>query len=94
MNATDPYKSFRRTNVQIFIISAASPHCHTVFCLISSYLVLHCLLQALFGRTDGMYTRAMLLSGLKSQKALSGRLEKLMVAQTVELEECKEIIDK
>lgn len=41
-----------------------------------------------------MYTRAMLLSGLKSQKALSGRLEKLMVAQTVELEECKEIIDK
>ena len=40
MNATDPYKSFRRTNVQIFIISATSPHCHIVFCIILSYLVL------------------------------------------------------
>lgn len=50
--------------------------------------------QALYGRTDGLYSRAMLAKGLKSQKALSDRLEKLMVAQTVELEECKELIDR
>lgn len=50
--------------------------------------------QALYGRTDGMYSRAMLAKGLKSQKALADRLEKLMVSQAVELEECKELIDR
>jgi hypothetical protein len=50
--------------------------------------------QALYGRTDGLYSRAMLAKGLKNQKSLTDRLEKLLVSQTVELEECKEIIDR
>ena len=53
-----------------------------------------CASQALYGRTDGLYSRAMLAKGLKNQKSLTDRLEKLLVAQTVELEECKEIIDR
>ena len=50
--------------------------------------------QALYGRTDGLYSRAMLAKGLKNQKSLTDRLEKLLVAQTVEMEECKELIDR
>ena len=36
----------------------------------------------------------MLAKGLKNQKSLTDRLEKLLVAQTVEMEECKELIDR
>ena len=41
-----------------------------------------------------MYSRTMLARGLKSQKALTDRLEKLLVSQTVDLEECKELVDR
>jgi hypothetical protein len=41
-----------------------------------------------------MYSRTMLARGLKSQKALTDRLEKLLVAQTVDLEECRELVDR
>ena len=37
--------------------------------------------QALFGRTDGMYTRQMMAKSLKEQKAFADRVEKLMAAQ-------------
>ena len=50
--------------------------------------------QALFGRTDGMYTRQMMAKSLKHQKAYSDRVEKLMLAQTFELAECKELIER
>jgi hypothetical protein len=52
------------------------------------------LLQALYGRTDGMYSRAMLSKGLKDQRVLTERLEKMLIAQTGEMEECKEFMDR
>lgn len=50
--------------------------------------------QALYGRTDGLYSRAMLSKGLKDQRVLTERLEKMLIAQTGEVEECKEFMDR
>ena len=36
-----------------------------------------------------MYSRMMLAKSLREQKSFADRLEKLMMGQTVELEECK-----
>jgi hypothetical protein len=52
------------------------------------------LYQALYGRTDGLYSRAMLSKGLKDQRVLTERLEKMLIAQTGEMEECKEFMDR
>jgi hypothetical protein len=49
--------------------------------------------QALYGRVDGMYTRQMLLKSLSEQKIMTNALEKMMATQTIELEECKVIVD-
>lgn len=49
--------------------------------------------QALYGRVDGMYTRQMLLKSLGEQKIMTNSLEKMMATQTIELEECKVIVD-
>lgn len=43
--------------------------------------------QALYGRIDGLYSRQMLIKSLAEQKILTNTLEKMMIAQTVELEE-------
>lgn len=58
----------------------------------SIYFLLHC--QALYGRTDGLYSRAMLSKGLKDQRVLTERLEKMLIAQTAEMEECREFMDR
>lgn len=58
----------------------------------SLYFFLHC--QALYGRTDGLYSRAMLSKGLKDQRVLTERLEKMLIAQTAEMEECREFMDR
>lgn len=48
--------------------------------------------QALFGRIDGMYTRRMLINSLGEQKLLSTSLEKMLSAQTLELESCHMLV--
>ena len=50
--------------------------------------------QAKFGRIDGLYTRKMLIDSLGEQKNVSRRLEKMMGAQLIELEECREKLEK
>jgi hypothetical protein len=50
--------------------------------------------QALYGRIDGMYTRQMLVQSLTEQKQLATSLERMMAAQTVQLEECMDIVEK
>ena len=50
--------------------------------------------QALYGRIDGMYTRQMLVQSLNEQKQLATSLERMMAAQTVQLEECMDIVEK
>lgn len=47
---------------------------------------------SLFGRLDGLYSRQMLLKSLGEQKIHSHTLEKVMSDQTIELEECKQIV--
>lgn len=49
--------------------------------------------QALYGRTDGLYTRKMLLSSLGEQKQMSTALEKMLALQTVEMEECQNLVE-
>jgi hypothetical protein len=48
--------------------------------------------QALFGRIDGLYTRQMLLKTVADQKIFVTSLEKTMADQTMELEECKQMV--
>ena len=48
--------------------------------------------QALFGRLDGLYSRQMLLKSLGEQKIFTNSLEKLMSDQTIELEECRQVV--
>jgi hypothetical protein len=48
--------------------------------------------QALFGRIDGLYTRQMLLKTVAEQKIFVTSLEKTMADQTMELEECKQMV--
>ncbi len=48
--------------------------------------------QALFGRIDGLYTRQMLLKTVADQKIFITSLEKTMADQTMELEECKQMV--
>lgn len=50
--------------------------------------------QALYGRIDGMYTRQMLVQSLSEQKQLCTSLERMMSAQTIELEECMDAVEK
>ena len=50
--------------------------------------------QSRFGRIDGLYTRKMLIDSLGEQKNVSRRLEKLMGAQVIELEECRDKLEK
>ena len=50
--------------------------------------------QALYGRTDGLYSRQMLLKTLAEQKFAANLLEKHMSDQTLELEECRVIVTK
>ena len=49
--------------------------------------------QAMYGRVDGMYTQQMLLKSLSEQKIMTNALGKMMATQTIELEECKVIVD-
>ena len=48
----------------------------------------------MYGRTDGMFNTSMMAKNLKEQKSFGDRVEKMMVAQVVELEECKDLIDR
>ena len=50
--------------------------------------------QALYGRIDGLYTRQMLISSLNEQKLMTSGLEKLLAAQTMEVDECRELSDR
>lgn len=50
--------------------------------------------QALYGRIDGMYTRKMLVKSLAEQKQHSTGIERLMANLTVELEECRELVER
>ncbi len=50
--------------------------------------------QALYGRIDGLYTRQMLIASLNEQKIMSQGLEKMMAAQTVEVDECRELTER
>ena len=49
---------------------------------------------ALFGRMDGLYTRQMLLKTLGEQKLFTNQLERQMVDQTTELDECRTLVRK
>ena len=50
--------------------------------------------QALYGRIDGLYTRQMLISSLNEQKIMTAGLEKMLSAQTVEVDECRDLADR
>jgi hypothetical protein len=50
--------------------------------------------QALYGRIDGLYTRQMLIASLNEQKIMTAGLEKMMAAQTVEVDECRELTER
>ena len=41
-----------------------------------------------------MFNTSMMAKNLKEQKSFGDRIEKMMVAQVVELEECKDLIDR
>lgn len=48
--------------------------------------------QSIFGRTDGLYSRQMLLKSLSESKHFIHNLEKLLNEQTLNLDECRAII--
>jgi hypothetical protein len=50
--------------------------------------------QALYGRTDGLYSRQMLLKTLAEQKFATNTMQKLMANQTIELEECRMVTNR
>jgi len=50
--------------------------------------------QALYGRTDGLYSRQMLLKTLAEQKFATNTMQKLMASQTIELEECRMVTSR
>jgi len=50
--------------------------------------------QAIYGRIDGLYTRQMLIASLNEQKIMTAGLEKMMAAQTVEVDECRELTER
>lgn len=50
--------------------------------------------QALFGRIDGLYTRKMLVDSLAQQKRFTTNLESFLGAQTVELENSREVVER
>jgi len=50
--------------------------------------------QALYGRIDGLYTRQMLIASLNEQKLMTAGLEKMMAAQTVEVDECRDLAER
>ena len=50
--------------------------------------------QALYGRIDGLYSRQMLIASLNEQKIMSSGLEKILAAQTVEMDELREITER
>ena len=50
--------------------------------------------QAMYGRIDGLYTRQMLISSLNEQKIMTSGLEKLLAAQTMEVDECRELSER
>lgn len=50
--------------------------------------------QALYGRVEGLYSRSMLSRSLGEQKLLSNQLQKALATQTIELEECRDIVKR
>eukprot|EP01041_Mallomonas_annulata_P000331 gene331-592_t len=50
--------------------------------------------QAVYGRVEGMYTRNMLSRSLGEQKLLSTSLQRMLTNQTIELEECRDLVNK
>lgn len=50
--------------------------------------------QALYGRLDGLYSRQMLITSLNEQKIMAAGLEKTLAAQTVEMDELREMTEK
>jgi hypothetical protein len=48
--------------------------------------------QALYGRIDGLYSRQMLVKSLQEQKQHCQSLTKLLATQTMELEECRSLV--
>ena len=50
--------------------------------------------QAVYGRIEGMYTRSMLSRSLGEQKILCTGLQKMLSAQTIELEECRDLVQR
>eukprot|EP01038_Epipyxis_sp_PR26KG_P013945 gene13945-18702_t len=49
--------------------------------------------QALYGRIDGLYTRQMLIKTVAEYKLFASSLEKTMANQTMELEECRGLVN-
>ena len=50
--------------------------------------------QSMYGRVEGMYTRTMLSRSLGEQKLLSSSLQKMLSIQTIELEECRDLVSR
>ena len=48
----------------------------------------------MYGRVEGMYTRTMLSRSLGEQKLLSSSLQKMLSIQTIELEECRDLVSR
>jgi hypothetical protein len=50
--------------------------------------------QSLYGGIEGMYSRTTISKSLGEQKGMTGALQKMLTKQTIELEECKELVHK
>lgn len=50
--------------------------------------------QALYGGVEGLYSRTNISKSLGEQKSMCTALQKLLTRQTVELEECHELVNK
>lgn len=50
--------------------------------------------QSLYGGIEGMYSRTTISKSLGEQKGMTAALQKMLTKQTIELEECKELVHK
>jgi len=50
--------------------------------------------QALYGGVEGMYSRTTISKSLGEQKSMCAALQKMISRQTVDLEECKELVNR
>jgi hypothetical protein len=50
--------------------------------------------QSLYGGVEGMYSRTNISRSLGEQKSMGAALQKMITKQTIELEECRELVNK